>query len=52
MYKNLVTAVISTRAVACFSFSVFDPSRAALPVARSDAQILTLNSYAYAAGTP
>jgi len=50
MYKNLVTAVISTRVVACFSFSAFAQSPVAVPVTRSDARILTLKPYA--AGTP
>ncbi|MDO8719089.1 MAG: hypothetical protein Q7K20_08940 [Polaromonas sp.] len=43
MYKNLVTAVISTRAVACFSFSALAQLPAAVPVTRSDAQIFTTN---------
>jgi hypothetical protein len=50
MYKNLATAVISTRSVACFSFSAFAQPPAAVPVSRSDAQILTINPYV--AGTP
>ncbi|MCJ7800407.1 MAG: hypothetical protein MUP33_11760 [Polaromonas sp.] len=54
MYKNLVTTVISTRVVACFSFSALALSPAAVPVKRSDAKILSLNPYAhtYPAGTP
>lgn len=52
MYKNLVTAVMSTRAVACFSFSAFAPSPAAVPVGRSHAPILALTPHACVAGTP
>ena len=54
MYKNLVTPVISTRVAACFSFSVFVQSPAAMPVKRAYAPVLTLDPHTYpsAAGTP
>jgi hypothetical protein len=52
MYKNLVTAVISTRAVACFSFSAFAQLPATVPVTRSHVPVLGLNPSAYVAGTP
>ncbi|MBT9477311.1 hypothetical protein [Polaromonas sp.] len=50
MYKNLVTPVISTRVVACFSFPACAQLPSAAPVTRSVAQILALNRYV--AGTP
>lgn len=54
MYKNLVTPVASTRVAACFSFSVFAQSPAAMPGRRGHAPALTLGPYANAsaAGTP
>jgi hypothetical protein len=56
MYKNLVTPVISTRVAACFSFSIFALSPAAMPGKRGHAPVLALNPHANvsasAAGTP
>ena len=56
MYKNLVTPVCSTRVAACFYFSIFAPSPAAMPGKRGHAPVLALNPdanvSASAAGTP